>query len=145
MKIKDIMITDIKTVSLDMNAKEALELLFKYKMSGLPVVDKDFRLIGMFTEESVLFKLFPSYTKEVGSFIYEDKSQLIQKRVTQLGEYRVSDIMLKDIVTVSEDSPIFELVRLMLTKYIRRIPVVDKDNKIIGIVSRGDILKSLIK
>jgi CBS domain-containing protein len=57
----------------------------------------------------------------------------------------VKDIMRKDVLCVTEDVPIPEVARLMIVKKIRRIPVLNKDKKLIGIIARADIVKEIAK
>lgn len=145
MKVKEIMIVDVKTLASDTSAQEALDLLEEMQISGLPVVDKDGKLAGMFTEKEVLVYILPSYVEKVGSFIYADDSKTIKKKFAQLNTLKVGELMRREVVTAAEDENLFELAKTMLVKKARRIPVVDKSDKLLGIVARCDVLKALEK
>jgi CBS domain-containing protein len=67
-----------------------------------------------------------------------------EKKAGELDKIKVSDAMRKEVTCISEDTPFPEAVRLMITKKIRRIPVV-KDGKLIGIIARSDIVEVIIK
>lgn len=145
MKVKDIMTENIKSISGEISVKEAMELLFKHKISGLPVLDKKGSLIGMFTEKDILKTVLPGYVEQVGKFIYEDDPKIIKKKMQGLDKIKVKEIMRKDVVTISKETSLSEAARLMLTQKIRRVPVVDEDKKVIGIVAREDIVRAFAK
>lgn len=145
MHIKDVMVRDLRTISTDMNVKDALELLFKYEISGLPVVDNEKKLVGMFTEKDILSHVLPSYIEKVGKFIYEEDPKSTKKKFQDLSSLKVGQIMRKAVVTTTEDTNLSEAARIMLTQKARRLPVIDKSGKIVGIVARVDILKAIAK
>ena len=142
MKVKEIMTKDVTSVTPDTNAKEALELLLKMQISGLPVIDKENKLIGMFTEKDILRYILPSYIEKVGRFIYEENPKATRKKFQDLKDLSVSKLMRKDVVTVDENTGLCEIARLMLTQKVRRIPVLDKEKKVVGIVAREDIVRA---
>ena len=145
MKVSQIMAKDVKSLSPEMNAKEALELLFKIQISGLPVIDQDGKLVGMFTEKDILSYILPSYIEKVGRFIYEENPKSTKKKFMELNKIKVRQLMRKDVVTTTEDTSLCEVARVMLTQKARRIPVIDKSGKVVGIVARCDILKAFAK
>jgi CBS domain-containing protein len=61
MKVKEIMTKELVSIKPDDNAKDALDILFKMQISGLPVIDTQGRLVGMFTEKDILKQILPSY------------------------------------------------------------------------------------
>lgn len=142
MKVKEIMTKDVVSVKPDTSAKEALGLLFKMQISGLPVIDGQGKLVGMFTEKEILSYTLPSYVEKVGRFIYEENPKSTKRKFTELGNLKVSQLMRKDVVTTAEDTTLCEVARIMLTQKARRLPVLDKSGKVVGIVARGDILKA---
>lgn len=145
MKIKEIMTTNITSVSPDMNAKEALAILDKLQISGLPVIDENRRLVGMFTEKEILSHVLPSYIEKVGRFIYEDNPKSSKKKFAELINIKVSQLMRKDVVTVNEDTALCEVGRIMLTQKARRVPVLDKAGNVVGIVARCDLLRAMAR
>jgi CBS domain-containing protein len=142
MKIKEVMTREIKSLSPDTNAIEALKLLEKTQISGLPVIDKDGKLVGMFTEKDILEHILPSYIHKVGRFVYEENPKATKKKFSELSKMKVAQLMRKEVISVSEDTALCEVARIMLTQKARRIPVVDKSGKVIGIIARCDVLKA---
>ena len=145
MKVKEIMIKAVTSVSPEANAQEALSLLQKMQISGLPVIDAQAKLVGMFTEKDVLSYILPSYIEKVGRFIYEESPKSTKKKFAELSKTKVAQLMRKQVVTTTEDTALCEVARVMLTQKARRLPVLDKLGKVVGIVARCDILSALAK
>jgi len=145
MKVKEIMTKDVVSVKPDDNAKDTLGLLLKMQISGLPVIDAQGKLIGMFTEKDVLKNILPSYIEKVGRFVYEENPKSIKKKFEDLVNLTISQLMRKEVVSVDEDTSLCEIAHLMLTQNVRRIPVLNKEKKVVGIVAREDIIKAYAK
>ncbi|MCM8779603.1 MAG: CBS domain-containing protein [Candidatus Omnitrophica bacterium] len=143
MKVGDVMVRDVKSLLPDTNAQEAMDLLEKMQISGLPVINKEGKLVGMFTEKAILRHILPGYVEKVGSFVYAEDVKAIRRKFGQLSEMKVNDLMRQEVVTTTEDASLYEVARLMLTEKARRVPVVDKTGKVLGIIARCDILKAL--
>ena len=143
MKVKEIMTKEIVSVSPDTNAKEALDLLFKMQISGLPVIDDKKKLVGMFTEKEVLAEILPSYVEKVGRFMYQENPKAVRQKVSALQMLKVKDVMRQEVITVDEDTTLCEVARIMLTQKARRLPVFNKTKEVVGIVARGDVVKAL--
>lgn len=145
MKVKEIMTKEVVSVKPEDSAIETLKLLFKMQISGLPVIDRQQKLVGMFTEKGVLRHILPSYIEKVGKFIYEEDPKSTKKKILELNTIKVEQLMRKEVVTTSEDTALCEAARIMLTQKVRRVPVLDKLGKVVGIVARCDLLKALAK
>jgi len=145
MKVKDVMIREIKSLLPDANAQEALDLLEKMKISGLPVIDSSGKLVGMFTEKDILSYVLPSYLDKVGDFVYEEDSKVTKKKFIGLGKMKVSQLMRKQVVTTTMDASLCEAAKIMLVEKARRVPVLDKNGLVIGIIARCDVLKAFEK
>jgi CBS domain-containing protein len=145
MKIKEIMTQEVTSLSPETSVKEALELLLKMKISGLPVIDKEKKLVGMFTEKEILSKMLPSYIGAVGKFVYEENPKAVKQRVISLSAMCVKDLMRKNVITIGEETTLCEVACQMLTQKARRIPVLNKNQEVVGMASRGDVLKALVE
>jgi CBS domain-containing protein len=108
---RDLMITQVITAEPSMSVQAVAELLAFHRLSGLPVVDGG-RLVGIVTEADVIGKQGNS----------------------------VADIMTRDVVTVSDDTPAREVAQLLTGRGIRRVPVMRGD-QLVGILSRGHIVR----
>ena len=145
MKIKEIMTRDFRSIDPKDNVFDVLVQLFKTKISGLPIIDKQGKLMGMFTEKDALSYVLPSYIQKVGKFIYEENPKSIKKKFSELINIKVTEIMRKEVITTTEETTLCEAARIMMTERARRLPVVDLEGKVVGIVARCDILKALAK
>jgi len=145
MKVKEIMKRDVMSLKPEDNAKDALDILFKHKISGLPVIDAQGKLAGMFTEKNILAHILPSYLEKVGNFVYEVDPKAVKKKLVELSTMKVVQLMRprQEVVTATEDMSLGQLAKDMLTQKARRVPVIDKTGKVLGIVARCDVLKAL--
>ena len=145
MKVKEIMTKDIISITPDTNASEALELLLKMRISGLPVLDEKNKLVGMFTEKEVLSAILPSYVGSVGRFMYQENPKAVRQKTLAFRHLKVKDVMRRTSVTLDEDTTLCEVARIMLTQKARRITVLNKAKEVVGIVARGDVVEALFK
>ena len=143
MQVKEIMNKQVKSISLGMNAKEALDLLERLQISGLPVIDENKHLVGMFTEKEILTNILPSYLNNIGVVAYDVAKKTIKERINALLLLTVKDIMRTEVIFVRQDTSIFEIARIMIKDKTRRIPVVNNNNEVVGIIARVDIMKFL--
>ncbi|MCM8761361.1 MAG: CBS domain-containing protein [Candidatus Omnitrophica bacterium] len=141
---KDCMSRDVKYVSPEMNAKDALKVLIESGASGLPVMNPDGEILGVFTEKEILKTILPSYLKGVGNFVYGDDSKVTLKKLANLDKFQVKDIMRKEVPIVTEDTSVAEISRLMLARSERRVMVV-RENKAVGVVTRADVVRALAR
>lgn len=147
MKAKDIMTKEVVTIKEEDTIEDAARLLNKNGISGLPVVDEDNLVKGIITEGDLIRRVSkisaPSYIEILGGYIpLERKKDYIDKLNRYMG-YLVKDMMSKDVITLSEDAEIEEIATLMVQKKIKRIPIVNDGKRLIGIISRKDIMKML--
>ncbi|MBN1913506.1 MAG: CBS domain-containing protein [Candidatus Omnitrophica bacterium] len=143
MKVKEIMTREVTSLSPELTVQEALGLLAKMEISGLPVIDLNGKLVGMFTEKEALEYILPSYISKVGRFIYEENPKSIKNKFSEMNKMKVSELMRKDVITTLEETTLCEVARIMLTQRSRRLPVLDKTGSVVGIVARSDILAAL--
>jgi CBS domain-containing protein len=109
------------------------------------VVDEQRRVVGMITEKEIIGMALPQYTEQLGDFDYILNEEPFIKMIAEADKIKVKDIMRKEVLCVSEDVSIPEVARLMIAKKARRIPVLDRDKKLVGIIARADIVKKIAK
>jgi CBS domain-containing protein len=138
MFIKEIMTKDVITVSPDASLKEVGSIFKEKRISGAPVVNRDGYIVGIVTLTDLLKILGQIYRcKEVEErFTGLKLSKMHEEEKTKT---KVRDIMTKDIVTISEDRTIDDVMKLMFDKGIHTFPVI-KEDKLIGIVGKRDLI-----
>lgn len=144
MKISEIMRTTIFSVSEDTPLKEVGRLIFSLGKSGIPVV-RGQKLVGIVTEKDILSKMYPSMGDLVDDYAHARNFETMEDSLKELLNTKVKEIMNKNPITITSDTLIMQAQSIMLIHDIGRLPVVDKENNLIGIVSQGDIFRSLIK
>jgi CBS domain-containing protein len=138
MKAGDVMTTGAATVRPEAPLVEAAQLMVQHQISGLPVVDSQERLVGLVTENDFL---------RAGT---SGKPRLLEMLVTagtetdELKARCVDDLMTRQPITVSAETPLEDVINLMHRHNVRRLPVV-ADGKVVGIVSRGNLLRALLR
>ena len=122
MQVVDLMTTEVITVSRETGIRDAARLMFRNRVSGLPVTSGDGTLIGIITEADFL-------RLEVER----------QEGAIEPGE-TVGDVMSSGVVTTGPDTEIYDAAKMMTFQDIKRLPVVDDDSRLLGIISRADIV-----
>ncbi len=124
LKVKDVMTKDVISVKKDMPIYEAMEIMRKKDITGMPVIEDDMTLVGVITEKDVL-RLF-----------YADQEE---KNET------VGFFMTRPAVSYRENENLQSVCDFMMINYFRRVPVVSKQGKLVGIISRPDIIDYILE
>jgi len=151
MKAKDLMIPIQDYLKPDNTLKEAANLLRvakkgeeKVGVKGLPVLDKAGKLVGMLSMTDILKAVHPSYMDlmNLSNFTWDGMVESLAKSVA---DKKVETVMSKDVFTVKEDDPLMECVDLMIKNNIRRLPVTDGTEKVIGMIYERDVFFAIVK
>ena len=150
MRAKDIMSNNVIFVKKEDKLKEVVGVLMQNHVSGVPVIDHDNQLIGIVTEKDLVTKEkglnISSYMEFVANILFIDgKKTLFKETSKDLQFLTAKDIMTAPVYSVREEATIAEVVSLMMNRHINRIPVIDDENKLVGIIGRSDLLPILIK
>jgi CBS domain-containing protein len=128
---------------------EALEILVNNRITGLPVLDESNQLVGVVSDYDLL-SLDHISGDRTTSDIFPDIStnwqafNEVQKLIVKNHGRVVEDVMTPDPITVEYDTPLETAARILLEQRIRRLPVVDQQGKLIGMFSRGDVIKAAL-
>ncbi|MGM0366367.1 MAG: CBS domain-containing protein [Actinomycetota bacterium] len=146
---RDVMNKSVITIKKDASIDKLSSLLLKHQISGVPVMDDGGNMIGIVTEGDIIVQdtdlHFPRYFKLLDSIIYLESLSNFKKNLKKHLATKVEDIMTKEVVTVTETTTVNEIANIMTQKNINRVPVVDENKKLVGIITRADIIKSMIK
>ncbi len=144
MRAIDVMALGVVVARPDISVRETAQMLADYHVSGMPVVDRDGKLVGMVTESDLLRRA------EIGTdgARHARWQEWIAPKHELASEYvkthsrRLSDVMTTRVFSVNEETPLDEIATLMERHRIKRVPVL-RDGKVVGLVSRADLIRAL--
>ena len=147
LKVKDIMTTEIITVSPDTEIVKATKLLLENRINGVPVLDETGRLVGILCQSDLIAQQqklpIPSFFTLLDGLIPLISKKQIDKQVRKIAAVTVAEAMTPNPVTVQPDTNIDEVAALMVDRNFHTIPVVD-EGELVGIVGKEDILRTLM-
>ncbi|WP_326580722.1 CBS domain-containing protein [Actinacidiphila glaucinigra] len=133
--VSDVMTRKVVAVTLGTSFKEIVRTLEQWKVSALPVVADGIRVVGVVSEADLLRK----------EEHREDDAPPIGAGPDKAAAVTAEQLMTATAVTVREDAPVAQAARAMALHRVKRLPVVDADGALQGVVSRGDLLKVLLR
>jgi CBS domain-containing protein len=149
---KDIMTTPVLSVTGDQTVQVVLELLAEKRISGVPVVDDQQKVIGIISDTDIIryaHQLSVVPLSNLSGWIspYTEISDLasMRKGFELLHKTKFDQIMTKKVYTIHEDASATEVAELMNRRKINRVPVVDSNDKLVGIITRSDIVQCMAK
>ncbi len=119
---KEIMSTELVHATEDMTIEEALKILINHRITGLPVVDGKGKMTGVLSEYDILSQI--AKAKQM-------KAELFQERI----------VYSKKVDAILESTPLKSIMKEFIDTKYRRLPVVDKKGKLVGIITRRDLMR----
>jgi CBS domain-containing protein len=143
MKAADVMTTHVISVAPDESILKCVGLMLEYRISGLPVIDAKGSLVGVVTEGDFLRRAEAGTERKRPRWLefIAGPGRLADEYVRSHGR-KVAEVMTPDPITIREDTPVEDVVRLMEQRRIKRLPVV-RGSTVVGIVSRANLLHAL--
>ena len=149
MLAKNIMTTDVIKVSPETSIAQLSKVLLENKISGVPVVDTEGILMGIVTEADIIkdnIKIqFPFYFDPLMVSGYSVDFEKYSEDIKDYLNSKVETIMNHRVKTARPSTPVSEIADIMVSNKINRLPIVDENKKIVGIITRADIIKSMIE
>jgi CBS domain-containing protein len=133
--VKDVMTTHVVAVRENASFKDMASRLREHRVSAFPVLDDDNKVIGVVSEADLLTKAALEYP--VGGRV---NGMLHHKEQVKAAATTAVDLMNKPPVTIGPNELVSHAARLMYARRVKRLPVVDHDGRLLGIVSRADLL-----
>lgn len=137
MRVADVMSTRPVTIRSNRTLRDAGARLLEHRISGLPVIDDTGRLVGIVTEADFVVQEAERDPRSRRRFFGK-------RRPPKVAEY-VSDVMVTKVVTIRSDDSVAAAARLMTENGVKRLPVVDAEGKLEGVISRSDVVKSFLR
>lgn len=146
MKAKDFMIKDVFVVKPNDKLTDVMKLLVNNKIGGVPVVDENEHLVGMVSDGDILRSINPQKGQIFVTFAFSAYVEpvLLETLLEGLNELSVSSIATKrKIYSVHPESDIDDVIRIFSVHHFKKIPVIDHELKVVGVISRGDVLRHI--
>lgn len=139
--VADVMTREVVTIEPSTPFKEVVRRLREARVSALPVLDEDGRLVGIVSEADLILKENPEV---------EDAAHLFVRRHRRLDRQKAAglyarELMTTPVVTIGPGASVAEAARLMHRKQVKRLPVVDEDGRLVGIIARSDLLTVFLR
>jgi CBS domain-containing protein len=144
-RASDIMTKSLITATPDMSVRHAAGTMVFAGISGMPVIDESGNLLGMVTEGDLMHRV------ETGTRVQHRAwwLELVASASEQANQYvkehgrKVRDVMTTDVATITESCPVAEIAELLDRRRIKRVPVM-RDGKVVGVVSRANLIRALV-
>ena len=144
MNAQDVMVSPVVTVSENVTVQEVAKLLIDRRISAVPVVDAAGKLAGIVTESDLMRRAEIGTERQYSWWL----SMLADAR-TLAGDYvkshatSVKDIMTQSVKTAAPDTPLHEIAEIFEKNHIKRVPIVNRNGELVGIVSRSNIIQAV--
>lgn len=143
MRVADVMNRHVEYVNAETPVIDASSLIFGRGINGLPVVEKS-KLVGFITEKDILSKFFPSAEEYIEDPFREGDFESMETKIAEIFKLKVKDIMSKNPVSVRETTPLLRAQSQMFLRKIGRLPVLNENGDLVGILSKGDIFRAIV-
>jgi len=141
-KVRDIMTTEPRKVFLKTPLDEVVRLLLSSIFTGVPVVDDAGRPVGVITQGDLIYK--GKMPMRLG-LLAESGSDKLGTVLDALAAKRAGDVMTAPVISIAQDQVVKDAVDLMLEKRVKRLPVVDAEGHLTGMLSRLDIFRTIMR
>ena len=155
-KIKDAMEKNVIKFHADDKISEVAQKLRDNKISGAPIVDDNSKVIGIVSEGDIM-RLLEVHSPRLNLILpspldvielpirMKHEMDEIAEDMNRAASVLIGEIMTKEVFTIKEDDDISDAAQFMDTHSINRLPVVDEEGKLIGIITRGDLISALVR
>jgi CBS domain-containing protein len=147
--VREIMDSEAETVAPDTPVEDVVRLLRENELPGVPVIDGDGRCVGIVTEADLVLPddqgdlHIPHYINLFGGTVFLEPLGRFEQRLRKAFASKASDMMTSDPDTVGPDTSVRDAARLIHESGHNRLPVVDGDGRLVGVVTRVDVLGAL--
>lgn len=143
---RDVMTREVVTIGPEASVEDLAKLLEGRRISGVPVLDAQGGLVGVVTQSDLVQRSrdldLPPALNILDLHLFLETPSHFQKRLEKLLGNKVKDVMTEDPVTVAPDTPVNEIARLMSSKKVHTLPVLEY-GKLVGIVCKLDLIRGL--
>ncbi|MEX0620354.1 MAG: CBS domain-containing protein [Solirubrobacterales bacterium] len=147
--VADIMDPEPVSVSLETDIRSVIATLQTHDLPGIPVVDETKKVLGIITESDLVISdedsdfHLPHYVNIMGGIVFLESTRHFEERAKKAFAATAEQMMTPDPLTVGSDEPAEHAARLISKKHHNRLPVVDDEGRLVGVVTRVDVLAAL--
>jgi CBS domain-containing protein len=142
MQARDVMVSPVITVGTIATVRDVAKILLEKRISAVPVVDKVGKVVGIITESDLLHRAEAQTERPYSWWVH-----FLAGDATIAADYvkshatKVEDVMTSDVVTATPETPLHEIAALLEEHQIKRVPIVNKEGSLVGIVSRANLIQ----
>ncbi len=147
--VRNVMTTEVLMFTIDQNVQEAMQQLVELGFDAGPVVDEQERVVGMLSTGDLILEEarvhFPTVVNFLGVNVtipFDD--QKLDDSVEKALGATVGEVMTEEVRTIGPDETIEDAATLMHDHDVSRLPVVDDDGVLVGLIARGDIVRAIV-
>lgn len=136
---RDIMVKQVVTVTVDSPIADVVESMSRNRVSGIPVVDSDRKVVGIISEKDIILELLGEDFDSILAFL----ARCLKNQgclTLQIRDVTAGEIMTSPAVTIIADTPLVDIAELLTRKGVNRLPVLDEEGHLLGIVTRSDVV-----
>lgn len=145
--VADVMNRDPMTVSPDTPLKDVVQILAERRITGLAVVDETGKLVGIISETDLMWRETgatpPPYIMLLDSVIYLENPARYERELHKVLGQTVGEVMTPHPIAITPDRSLREAAQLMHERNIHRLPVLDEQEKVIGMLTQSDIVRAM--
>jgi CBS domain-containing protein len=142
LKVSEVMRREVATVHADSPITQVIELLLDKDFTAVPVVDDQGKVVGMVSDNDLLLRGGMNVTISLKKATDLDYVRELHESLENPNR-KVSEVMTREVVTTAPDTILARAARVMVDKHLKRLPVVDGDGKLVGILGRLDVLNTI--
>jgi CBS domain-containing protein len=146
MKASDVMVANVISIPPNASVREVARVLLANQISAMPVLDELGRLIGIVSEGDLMRRaeLDTEHRRSWWLRIFSNKDkEALAIEFMKSHSQNVQDVMTRDVITAAPDTPLREIAAVLEKNHIKRVPIVDEEGKVLGIVSRANLIQAL--
>jgi CBS domain-containing protein len=147
----DIMDRDVPAVSRSDDARRVVELLADLDISAIPVIDSEDKVVGIVSESDLVLSEeeadlhLPHFINIMGGIVFVESMKGFEQKLQKAFAAKVRDLMTPDPVCAEETDSVEKVARLIAENHHNHLPVVDADRRLLGLVTRADVLAALVE
>lgn len=145
MIVSEIMSTELVTVHPDTPFREIWKQFFSNRIHTIPVVDKHTKLLGIISRADLLRPLYPQYQNVLEYLQSSRDFEDMEGRVNEMEGKTAKDLMSTRVIFTREDTLIMRVLSRMIVRKVDQLPVLTYEDRVVGVVTKGDIFYSLFK